>query len=470
MCGIIFRSILFAAFVPNCFNQETEEVTPDLFPYQALVSGYYYCSGALITVQHVITTAHCANGTDEADVYLGFYGYPYYEDNRNEEQGQIIQSKEIIIHDNYMQISNKQFQDVAIVVLSKPAEITLYVQPIDLSTETPSLGAYAKLSGWNAREDNNLQYYPVELYDTDICIYIYGSAFLQSQLLCFQKLTTASLDLVGNPLSVNNKLETEEVTPDLFPYQALVGGYYYCSGALISVQHVITVAHCANGSEEATVYLGFYAYPYYEKNRNEEQGQIIQSKEIIIHDNYMKISNKYFQDVAIVVLSQPAEITLYVQPIDLSTEKPALGTYAKLSGWKTKEDNNLQYYPLRQYDTDICFYLYGSAFLQSQEFCYQKLTNLSLDLVGNPLSVNNKLVGLLTYNINCMSYITTCITDNIIINLSQFVPWVHEQIEIEINSHDSNSSKTNKPTHIKQFKNIMPDSNKRMINNTNQRY
>ncbi|XP_076256826.1 brachyurin-like [Rhynchophorus ferrugineus] len=291
MCGIIFRSILFAAFVANCFNQETEEVTPDLFPYQALVSGYYYCSGALITVQHVITTAHCANGTDEADVYLGFYGYPYYEDNRNEEQGQIIQSKEIIIHDNYMQISNKQFQDVAIVVLSKPAEITLYVQPIDLSTETPSLGAYAKLSGWNAREDNNLQYYPVELYDTDICIYIYGSAFLQSQLLCFQKLTTASLDLVGNPLSVNNKL-----------------------------------------------------------------------------------------------------------------------------------------------------------------------------------------VGLVTNNINCMSYITDCITDNIVINLTQFLPWIHQQIGTEINIPNSNYSnidnfKTDKPqvTHIKELRNILPDStDQRMIDNNNQ--
>ncbi|XP_076256828.1 brachyurin-like [Rhynchophorus ferrugineus] len=268
--------------------------------------------------------------------------------------------------------------------------------------------------------------------------------------------------------------EIEDVTPDLFPYQALVGTYYYCSGALVSIQHVITTAHCVDGSEEATVYLGFYAYPLYEKNRNEEQGQIIESKEIIIHDNYMKISSKYFQDVAIVVLSKSAKISLYVQPIDISTETPALGAYARFSGWKANEDNNLQYYPVRLYATDICIFLYGSAFLRSQELCVETLTTSSLDLVGNPLSVNNKLVGLLSHDIDCMSYVTNCLTNTIIINVSQFFTWISEQIGNEISSHNSNSSnidkfKADKPqlTHIKELRNLLPDSaNRIMINNT----
>ncbi|XP_076259628.1 trypsin beta-like [Rhynchophorus ferrugineus] len=235
--------------------------------------------------------------------------------------------------------------------------------------------------------------------------------------------------------------EITKVTPDHFPYQALVeANIESASGALISTKHVITLANYINGSATVTVYLGFRNIPHYAKNLNEIQGQIIKSKEIIIHKNFVNIGGKYINNVAIVVLNRRVQLSSSVRPIDLSTEPPLPGLYANISGWKARVDNPLQYYPVRLHDIDTCIYQYGNSILQTQELCFQKFSSLSLNLVGNPLTNNNRLIGFLTYSLRCVISSTNCNADNAIINLFPYVKWIHTQIGIEVNSLDSGGS------------------------------
>ncbi|XP_076274314.1 brachyurin-like isoform X1 [Rhynchophorus ferrugineus] len=246
--------------------------------------------------------------------------------------------------------------------------------------------------------------------------------------------------LIGVLSAISFSQAVIDVTPDHFPFQALVqGNLGGQAGALISKKHVITLAVDLNVSEMVTVYLGFLGHPLFEKYRNEGQGQIITSKKIIIHSRYMNISDKYINNVAIIVLSHPVQLSSSVQPIDLSSVPPLPGLHPNISGWVAGDDSRLKYNSLILHDVDTCIYLYGTEFLQTQELCYEEYPSSGLNLVGNPITINNKLIGLLTFSENCVKHQSYCSDFFLIINLFPFITWIHTQIGVGVKSHDTSS-------------------------------
>ncbi|XP_076260591.1 brachyurin-like isoform X1 [Rhynchophorus ferrugineus] len=266
--------------------------------------------------------------------------------------------------------------------------------------------------------------------------------------------------------------DIKEVTPDHFPYQAHVkSDFWFTSGALISIKHVITQSDPVKGSRDATVYLGFHGFPQVKKYRNEPLGQIIKSERIIIHSNFANISGKYISNVAVIVLKQPVQLSSSVHPIDLSTVAPSPGTYANLSGWEAERDNKLQYHPVRLYDIDTCIYKHGPTILPNQELCFQKAA--LLNVAGSPMAANKKLIGLATYNAKCMTYLKNCSRD-VMLNLFPFVLWIHTQIGIKphpIKSQELQNLEalleTNKQqlTYIKGLQNTQMEAINRIVNN-----
>ncbi|KAF7267978.1 hypothetical protein GWI33_018844 [Rhynchophorus ferrugineus] len=278
--------------------------------------------------------------------------------------------------------------------------------------------------------------------------------------------------LIGVLVSSSFSEESKEVTPDHFPFQAFVMAYYSTAGALITIEHVITIAEPINGSELATVYLGFQGDPYYEINTRERQGQIIRSKDIIIHSHFKNISGKYINNVAIVVLGHPVELSSSVQPIDLSTVLPSPGSFANISGWRPKEEVKLQYLSVRLHDVDTCLYLYGTALLQTQELCYEEYPSSGLNLVGNPLTINKKLIGLLTFNAMCVNTSFYCNNFHISINLFPFITWINTQIGVGANLRKLEAlTEENKQLteliHIKELQNTTLEAINKLNQKTN---
>ncbi|XP_076260588.1 uncharacterized protein LOC143196625 isoform X1 [Rhynchophorus ferrugineus] len=235
--------------------------------------------------------------------------------------------------------------------------------------------------------------------------------------------------------------ECKDVKPDKFPYQAIVKSSVTCGGALISARHVVTLASCVYGSKEVKVFLGFYGYPYEQRNWNEPQAQICKSKQIIIHDSFIKLSpTKYINNVAIAVLIQPARLTSAVQPIALSTEAPLPGSYLNVSGWTAKNNHKLRYCRASILNTDTCSYQFGSELLPSQEFCLQWYTSTRLNLIGNIITANGQLVGFQSFTPKCLKTTKTCTGNDVITNILPFVRWIQASTGIPLRTPNTCSS------------------------------
>ncbi|CAG0904854.1 unnamed protein product [Darwinula stevensoni] len=110
-------------------------------------------------------------------------------------------------------------------------------------------------------------------------------------------------------------------------WQATIYGmeekHIICGGALIQKQWVLTAAHCAvvDGSprtrkeRELLVYLGKY---HQNNSMDDEFVQIRQVSKIVVHEDFN--FENYDSDIALLKLTEPAELTLRVQLVCLPSE------------------------------------------------------------------------------------------------------------------------------------------------------
>ncbi|KAL0278299.1 UNVERIFIED_CONTAM: hypothetical protein PYX00_000156 [Menopon gallinae] len=135
----------------------------------------------------------------------------------------------------------------------------------------------------------------------------------------------------------------QEVPPHQAPYQAgLYMGDIFCGGSLINERYVLTSAQCASKAMRPVVILGAHRI----KEKEREQQQYVATK-VILHPHW----DKFYSDVALVMLPQNIKFTSAIQPIKLAP--PGAGSFegdqVRVTGWGLTSDNDKDLSPVLRF-------------------------------------------------------------------------------------------------------------------------
>ncbi|XP_049293909.1 collagenase-like [Anopheles funestus] len=135
-------------------------VEPGEIPYAAGLMiqqpiGNRWCGGTLVSVNYVLTAANCFTNPGATTVLLGASNMTNVED--------IVMASDVIVHQAF--VPNQNLNDIALVRLSRPANISNYIRLARLpnwrQADSLFLNQLATVSGWGALGQNSPEILPL---------------------------------------------------------------------------------------------------------------------------------------------------------------------------------------------------------------------------------------------------------------------------------------------------------------------